>query len=148
MWAVCGACRRDDRAAARRRCTGTLVDAVDVDDVVRLVRIGCGRRGGSEHLVTTIVRLLMTFLPNERVLRRLSLMQQRVAGSGGREEYAVLTVFALAQEMAPDLPRYAARAPYVALRRCNSTPCFAKRSVVPSHSQSCAGRLCDMVVWA
>ena len=101
---------RPKRAA--HRVVGTLVDAPDADTAVALVR-ALDRGDGADALVERLARVLETFPPDERVMRRLSLMQQACQGEGGLREFCVTTVYAVATEVcsrplkrpSPDSPR-------------------------------------------
>lgn len=84
------------RARARR---GTLVDGWDLADVRALVR-GLARAGADgDELASRLDRLLRRFPPDEPVMRRLSRLQQAVAGRGDEDEFCVLTVYVLATEV-------------------------------------------------
>ena len=79
-------------AAAPRR--GTILDPVTVEDALCLVERLSTPATTSDMLMTRLVKLYHTFGPQERVLRALSTQQQCLGGSGGREEYAISTVYA------------------------------------------------------
>ena len=82
-------------AARRRARPGTLVDARDVASVEALVR-SQDRGDGTDALAARLAAVFRAFPPDEGVMRRLSVMQQRHEGEGGLREFCVATVYAVA----------------------------------------------------
>jgi len=82
---------------------GTLVDAYTPESVEALIRI-LDRGKGADDLAQRVERLLQTFPPDERMLRRLSLMQQKYQGLGNAREYSVTLLFAIAMLSTPVNP--------------------------------------------
>jgi len=83
---------------------GTLVDAPTaqrVEDLVRLV----DRHDGADALAERVERLLTTFAPTERTLRRLSLQQQALQGAGNSLEYSVALVYVVSMQCAASATR-------------------------------------------
>lgn len=78
--------------------------------MVRLVRAACGAsRSDGDALALKLHRLFETFPPDERVLRRLSLAEQRTRGTGGLEDFCATSVYSVASQVAATLPSPKAR---------------------------------------
>ena len=102
MWAWVRGRLTSRHAPSHPVCAGTLVDACDVDSVMRLVRVH-ERGDGADGLLQRLTRTFSTFRPTDRVMQRLSLFQQALQGMGNDEEYCVVTahcaaIVALCQE--------------------------------------------------
>ena len=87
-----------------RRAKGTVVDAWDMTDVCALVRSQARVNTSAEQLSVNLERVLRTFPPDEMVMRRLSTLQQSVAGRGNEDEYCILTVYILAMDVLTTTP--------------------------------------------
>lgn len=88
--------RMPHRAPPRRR--RTIVDADDAESVEALVRV-LERGDGGDALAERLSRVLHTFPPDERVMRRLSLLQQAHEGEGSSREFCVTTMYAIATDV-------------------------------------------------
>ena len=80
--------------SARRTRLYTLIDPMSAADALRLVHRLSSARTTSEALTVKLVNLYQRFPPQERSMRELSINQQHLVGSGGRDEFAVCTVYA------------------------------------------------------
>lgn len=85
--------RRGDPERARR---GTLVDAMDEESVVALVRVHSRGATCTDDLMQRLVRTFDTFPPSEGVMQRLSYMHQQQEGKGGVQEFSLATAHAAA----------------------------------------------------
>lgn len=81
-----------------KRICGTVVDAHTVECVEKLVLLADAGKG-TDDMLQRLERLLRVFLPNERIMRRLSLMQQSHEGSGNAQEFCILCVYMVAMEI-------------------------------------------------
>lgn len=133
------------RSSKRRRprC-GTMVDAYRIDEIVELVRWSANGTD-TDGVLDRLARTFATFSPNEGVLRRLSLMHQRCAGTSGEQDFAVTTVYGVATDAVGrgDAPRYLSRPPYVSIRRARS---LADRVGSPSQKTMSRCASCAAVV--
>ena len=80
-----------------------MLDPWSVSEARRLVRLltASDPRMDADTLSSRLERLFQTFPPTEATLRRLSVMQQAVAGTGGEDEFCVVMVFAIAMLCVP-----------------------------------------------
>jgi len=76
----------------------TIIDASDIDDVECLVR-NMDRGQGTDDLMLRLSNIYETFLPTQRMMQRLSLMQQKCSESGGKHEFCVTCVYVAAMEI-------------------------------------------------
>jgi hypothetical protein len=82
---------------AQRELTGTCIDAHDLNSVERLVRkMDNGK--GTDEIMIQLSNLYHVFLPNEQMMRRLSLMHQQVSYTGNMHEFCVTCVYIAAME--------------------------------------------------
>lgn len=125
---------RLDVAGARARVpVGTLIDCCNEHDVVALVR-ALDRRDGVDRLAPRVMRLFYAFPPDERVLRRLSLMQQRLAGVGDEREFCVVLLFSLAMQHVCEHPHRVRVVVSVSpsfRAVCNSASCVVAQGAPP-----------------
>ena len=84
------------RTPAKRSSRRTCLDVEDGTDAVALVRRLTGTRSDASELADRLDRLYRRFPPNEAMMRRLSMLQQRVRGRGDEEEFCVVTIFIVA----------------------------------------------------
>lgn len=96
----------------------TLVDAADAASVESLVRAVDGG-GGADELAARLEQVFRRFPPSERVMRRLSLLDQAHARDGGARAYCIVCVYAVATHVLCHGARPPDRA---ALRRAASAP--------------------------
>ena len=82
---------RDEEAVPLQR---TLLDPLTSDDALSLVRLLSMPHTTSEDLSCRLLALFKRFPPDEECVQAMSLEQQRLNGHGGKEEYAVCTVYA------------------------------------------------------
>ena len=80
-----------------------IIDPWSVSEARRLVRLltASDPRMDADTLSSRLERLFKTFPPTESTLRRLSMMQQVVSGTGGEDEFCVVMVFAIAMICVP-----------------------------------------------
>ena len=93
---------------------------VSIGDCVALVRHVVVARGSTERAVDVLVRSLVLQPPTELEMRRLSLLQQQVAGTHGEAEYAATTLWLCAIQSIAEGRRCRSRrrtAPVCRLRR-------------------------------
>lgn len=70
----------------------TLVDAETAADAVALVRVYAGTHaGGSDELLSTMLRLFLLFPPSERQMRSMTRAAE-LGGGGGLEDFCACTV--------------------------------------------------------
>lgn len=70
----------------------TLVDAVSAADAVALVRVYAGTHaGGSDELLSTMLRLFLIFPPTERQMWAMTRVVE-LGGGGGLEDFCACTV--------------------------------------------------------
>lgn len=83
------------RRTARTAMMGTrcVIDAESAEDAVALVRRVCRENESADELMTRLVALFATFLPNERSLEQLSIEQRRLSGRGDANEYCCYLVY-------------------------------------------------------
>ena len=74
----------------------TALDVETADDACRLLKML--HVSSSDDLAATLLRLFLRFPPTEVRMRKLSLLQQQLQGSGDMRDYAVTTVYAIATE--------------------------------------------------
>lgn len=108
----------------------TRLDAATVEDVCWVVRT-FGAAGSTDRLLEALHRLYETFLPNEGMLRRLSVMYESVRGTGGEVEFCVVTLYSVVMERVIDTPCWTAVPPYVPLRRAASCHADLVRHTAP-----------------
>ena len=82
-------------AVPKNARAATLLDAADVAAVVELVR-RCAADDDADAFCERLFRLHRRFPPTEAQMRRLSVWQQQLEGTGGAEEYCVATVYGIA----------------------------------------------------
>lgn len=85
------------RARRRGPCRTyrTVLDVEEASEAVALVELMSRGNRDTAAVAERLVRLYTRFPPYERQLQRLSLLQQRLEGRGGKEEFAVTTVYML-----------------------------------------------------
>lgn len=111
----------------------TLMDAPDAASVVRLVRLA-DRGQGADDLVERLDRFFSRFPPDEKIMRRLSLMQQACQGCGDLHEFCVTCVYMVATEvLCHPLPMVPPRH----TRRVRSSPSVIHLSSFSRRSISC-----------
>ena len=77
--------------------TGTCIDVHDLNSVESLVRkMDNGK--GTDEIMIQLSNLYNLFLPNELMMRRLSLMHQQVSYTGNINEFCVTCVYIAAME--------------------------------------------------
>lgn len=76
----------------------SLVDVPDLAAAVTLVRRLARDDAAAEDLVLRVEWAFSLFPPHEHVMRRLSLLQQQTARTGGVEEFCVTVLYAVAME--------------------------------------------------
>lgn len=89
----------------------TLLDAASAEDVVALVTRVARPHDDADELAGRLARLYERFSPTEATMRRLSLLYQRHAGSGGLRDYAITLVHGVAIEVLCAAARELAAAP-------------------------------------
>lgn len=109
------------KTSSRRAC----VDMMSIGDVVHFVRVLSRPTSDTNDIAERIERVLARFPPDEHVMRRLSVFQQRLVGQGGEQEFCVVTVFMIANVCIEE-----GRCRPLPLRRTNSIS--VKKSDVPN----------------
>lgn len=96
---------RPDAGRPAAGSTGpTLMDPRCGQDAVRLVRaIASTPDVGSEELLARLERLMRHFPPTATTLAHLDRAHARVQGTGGEEEFCVVTVLACATSLAQEI---------------------------------------------
>lgn len=74
----------------------TIIDVCSAEDAVALVRHVCRGDASIDVLVVRLEHVFHTFPISEKMMQILSLLQQRYEGTGGEEEFAILTLLAVA----------------------------------------------------
>ena len=85
------------RHRKRTHVRGTVLDVVTADDAVALVR-AIDRGGGTDDVADRLARLYETFPPDERLMRRLSILQQAHQGQNGIHDFSITLVYVVATE--------------------------------------------------
>lgn len=95
-WFGGGNRRGKHNRAHRRKHTMplTVLDATTPTEAVALVRHFSGDRTTSDELLTKLVGVFQTFVPVDRSMAMMYTENERLAGSGGEEAFAVATVYA------------------------------------------------------
>ena len=78
----------------------TLIDANDAISVETLVR-KLDDGSGTDGLLQRLTRVYERFPPNEKIMQRLSLMQQYFDGVGDATEFCIICVFTVAMDVVP-----------------------------------------------
>lgn len=136
-------------SAVRLRCPRpahgglALVDPVTSADALALLT--CATRGRREDdtaaLMNRLVHIFVAFPPRERHLRCMSLEQQRLSGTGGKDEFAVTTVYTVMMlAIIESSARRSESDMAMTMARVAHAPCHLSRS----HS---AGGSIDMPAW-
>ena len=84
-----------NKGGERRQCTTTLVDPRCEDDVVRLVRAVSSSSRSTDDLAERLERLFVRFPPTQTTLTCLNCIYDRFRGTGGEQEFCVVTVLAV-----------------------------------------------------
>lgn len=84
----------------KRLMYSTLVDVCDIASVESLVRkLDSGN--GTDDLLQRLTRIYERFPPSEKIMRRLSLMQQEYNGHGTLVEFCIICVYIVTMEVVP-----------------------------------------------
>lgn len=99
----------------KHRPLKTVVDVDDIHEVERLVRFA-DSGNGIDDLMDRLTRIMERFPPNEEIMQRLSLMQQKYMGTGNLKEFCITCVYIVAMEVVVRKAR-------ARMCRIRSTPC-------------------------
>ena len=83
-------------SAPMRLTQRTILDAETAEEAKSLLRYISNDSSTPDQLSDSLLRFYTRFPPLQRQMQRLSLLQQRLEGSGSEDEFAVVTVYAIA----------------------------------------------------
>lgn len=81
------------RTTSMRDMRCRIIEIDDVDECVDVLQTLSENTRDTDDLCDTLTRCFRMMLPRDDELQRISLLQQRVVGSGGVAEYAVTTLW-------------------------------------------------------
>lgn len=108
----------------------TVIDLSSADDTVSLVRHVAQHDTSIDVIVERLECIFRAFPPSEECMQFLSLLQQELEGTGGEQEFAVATVFAVAMATLTNPPPQSSERQEETTdltRSCPSTPECAGR---------------------
>ena len=71
----------------------TIIDIKTINDAKRLMKIIVKNEESVDIIIQKFVKLYELFIPLEKYMRYLSIMQQEYEGTGGEEEYIITTIY-------------------------------------------------------
>ena len=77
-------------------CMRTVIDVRDSHDAERLIRHVSHENDSVDLVIERLTLIYRTFLPDEKLMRILSILQQIHQGAGNKEDFAATTIYAVA----------------------------------------------------
>ena len=71
----------------------TCIDCHTAEESINLLELISSHYSNTDDIMSILVSLYKRFVPYEKSLQHLSLLLQKLQGTGGKDEYAVCTVF-------------------------------------------------------